>query len=487
MITQLTIKNFGLIDAASVEFAKGLNILTGETGAGKSILIDGLRFGLGERLNTSSVRDPKLPCVVEIILDLTPELIREYPPVGEFAAGENTLIINRTYLPEGKSRIKLNGLGVTLSQLKELGDHLIDFHGPNDHQMLLSTEAHRAILDRLCGLDADKNRYTEIFKRYLSLKKERQEMQDLSATRQRDVELLEHEIKELSQVALDEIQYNEFIEKQTKLNNSEKLHEAARQMLEAIEREDSGITDGLASAFTHAKTLNRIDPGTEKFSGSLKNLQDTAGQLARELRDYLESLSFEPQEAANINRQCDIYYDIKRKYGPSIEQAAAYLGQIKEKYGRIANADENTRALDEQIAAAETELRSAAGILTKQRKKASLSLKKTIENELKELGILHVQFECRVEKTEFNADGADNITFYISPNAGEDLKPLADIVSSGEAARLMLALKKALIDVDPIPVLIFDEIDAQIGGRLGTVTGQKLKELSSNRQVILIT
>jgi DNA repair protein RecN (Recombination protein N) len=192
MITQLTIKNFGLIDAASVEFAKGLNILTGETGAGKSILIDGLRFGLGEKLNTASVRDAKLPCVVEIVLDLTPALIKEYPPLAELAAGEDSLIINRTYLPEGKNKIKINGLAVTISQLKELGDYLVDFHGPHDHQMLLSSSAHRAILDRLCGIETDKNRYSEIYERYLSLTRERRELQDLAATRQRDVELLEH-------------------------------------------------------------------------------------------------------------------------------------------------------------------------------------------------------------------------------------------------------------------------------------------------------
>ncbi|MFA6384971.1 MAG: AAA family ATPase, partial [Candidatus Omnitrophota bacterium] len=227
MITQLTIKNFGLIDTVSVEFAKGLNILTGETGAGKSILIDGLRFGLGEKLNAASVRDEKLPCIVEIVLDITPELIREYPPLEELSAGENSLIINRAYLPDGKTRVKVNGLAVTINQLKKLGDYLVDFHGPHDHQMLLSSGAHRAILDRLCGFEADKKEYSEIFERYLSFKKERRGLQDLAETRQRDVELLEHEIKELSLVPLDEAQYNELIEKQTKLNNAEKLYEAA--------------------------------------------------------------------------------------------------------------------------------------------------------------------------------------------------------------------------------------------------------------------
>ena len=487
MITQLTIRNFGLIDNASVEFGKGLNILTGETGAGKSILIDGLRFGLGEKLNTAAVRDPALPCVVQIVADVSRGLIDEYPPLGELVSEENTLIIDRIYLPDGKSKVKINGLTVTISQLKDIGDHLIDFHGPHDHQMLLSTAAHREILDRLCGINDENDRYAPVFKRFSDLKKELNALAELSQNRQRDIELLEHQIQELSQVPLDEIHFNNVVEKQTKINNSEKLFESGRQILQALDHEDSSIATNLAAAFTCMRSLNKTDPGTVRFAETLTTLQEASNRLTAELRDYLDSLSFEPQEAAKINRERDIYDDIKRKYGPDLDNAAKYLSEIREKREKLANIEENTRNIEDQISAAEKELGKAADSLTKLRKKTAGSLTGTIEKELKELGILHVQFECRIEKTGFNEYGQDDIAFYISPNAGEDLKPLAEIVSSGEAARAMLALKKALIDVDPIPVLIFDEIDAQIGGRLGTITGRKLKELSANRQVILIT
>lgn len=487
MISQLTIKNFGLIDNASVEFSKGLNILTGETGAGKSILIDGLRYGLGEKINNAAVRDPKLPCIVEIVLETTPGLLKEYPPLEELCAGEQTVAINRTYMPDGKSKTKINGLTVTIGQLKELGDHLVDFHGPHDHQMLLSSGAHLAILDRISDIGKLLPRYAELFEKYQALKKRRQDISDLAATRQRDVEFLQHEIKELSGIELDEAKYAELVEKQTRLNNSQKLFDAAKQVLELLDGEDAGAANALAAAFSHIKALNKTDPGTEKFGAALASIQENAGQLASDLRDYIDSLSFEPHEADQINELSDRYYDIKRKYGPSLEQAKTYYEQAKNKYDAIAKAEENTRELDREIASVEKELKTAADSLTRQRKKTAAALKKTIEQELKELGILHVQFECRIEKSDFTDRGQDAVTFYISPNAGEELKPLADIVSSGEAARLMLALKKALIDVDPIPVLIFDEIDAQIGGRLGTVTGKKLKELSANRQVILIT
>lgn len=487
MISQLTIKNFGLIDNASVEFSKGLNILTGETGAGKSILIDGLRYGLGEKINSAAVRDPKLPCIVEIVLETNPELFKEYPPLEELCAGEQTVAINRTYMPDGRSKTKVNGLTITMGQLKELGNHLVDFHGPHDHQMLLSSGAHLAILDRISDIGKLLPVYAELFGKYRALKKRRQEISDLATTRQRDVELLQHEIKELSGIELDEAKYTDLLEKQTRLNNYQKLFDAAKQILELLDAEDTGAASALSAAFSYMKTLNKTDAGTEKFSAALSAIQENTGQLASDLRDYLDSLSFEPHEADRINELSDRYYDIKRKYGPSLEQAKAYYEQAKNKYDAIANAEENTRELDREISSVEKELKTAADNLTKQRKKTAAALKKTIEQELKELGILHVQFECRIEKCDFTDHGHDAVTFYISPNAGEELKPLADIVSSGEAARLMLALKKALIDVDPIPVLIFDEIDAQIGGRLGAVTGKKLKELSANRQVILIT
>ncbi|HQJ15854.1 MAG TPA: DNA repair protein RecN [Candidatus Omnitrophota bacterium] len=487
MITQLTIKNFGLIESLSIDFAAGLTVLTGETGAGKSILIDGLRFVLGEKMSTSVIRDPKAPCVVQIIMEISAALIQEYPPLEELAADEDSLIINRTLSPDGKSKVRINGMAVTLAQLKALGDHLMDFHGPHDHQQLLASRSHCGILDRLCSMDEDMTRYSRVYERYTQLNRERQQLQELVATRQRDVEMLEHQLKELSAVPLDEDLYNALLEKQTRINNAERLFDAAHQMLEAIEREDTGISEGLKKAFPHARTLNRIDPGTERFTETLAGLQESFAQLASQLRDYCDSLSFEPQEAADINRQCDAYYEIKRKYGPTIGQAADYYARIREKYERIAHAEENTIGLDRQIAQTRDSLKSLSAALTKHRSKAGQLLKKTIEQELKELGIVHVKFDCRIEKNDFTEQGADSVVFYISPNKGEDLKPLADIVSSGEAARLMLALKKALIEVDPIPVLIFDEIDAQIGGRLGTVTGKKLRELSRNRQVIVIT
>jgi DNA repair protein RecN (Recombination protein N) len=219
----------------------------------------------------------------------------------------------------------------------------------------------------------------------------------------------------------------------------------------------------------------------------LTGIQEQANDLISQLNDYAAGLNFDGQTAQAIHEQCDAYSDIKRKYGPTLEDAYQFYTEAKAKLDLIKNFEHNDQKLRDTLKSQEKLLAQIAQKMTKSRQNAAEDLKTTIESELKELGILQVKFEVRFEKVPYNKDGHDKVIFYISPNAGEDLKPLAQIVSSGEAARLMLALKKALIKVDPIPVLIFDEIDAQIGGRLGTITGKKLKELAGRRQVILIT
>ncbi len=488
MLTQLTIRNFGLIDEISIEFTDGFNILTGETGAGKSILIDALRSVLGERLDTSSIRDPKNPCIIEAVFDITDKKLRELEIVKEFLNGDDhSIIIQRIHSATASGKIKINGLSVTVGQLKNLGNHLIDFHGPHDHQMLLSEEQHLVMLDQLVNFKGTKEEYIKIFKAYEETRRALNDLNALSQTRQRDLDLLTHQVKELEAVPLSEEKYNELLQEETKLNNAEKLHEHIQNLLGLLDDEEAGANALLRKSFTPLKALTQIDEKSSVLLDQLSVIQDQTNDLVGQLNNYASSLSFDEQTAQSIHDQCDLYADIRRKYGPTLEDAQKFYIESKEKLDLIKNFEHNDQTLRETLKSQEKELSSVSQKITKSRQKAAEDLKTTIEKELKELGILYVKFEVRFEKVPFNANGHDHIVFYISPNAGEDLKPLAQIVSSGEAARLMLALKKALIKVDPIPVLIFDEIDAQIGGRLGTITGKKLKELASCRQVILIT
>jgi len=488
MLTQLNIRNFGLIDELSIEFVSGFNILTGETGAGKSILIDALRSALGERVDTSSIRNPQNPCVIEAIFDVTDKKLRELELIKEFLTeDDHKIIIQRVSSASGSGKIKINGLSVTVGQLKNLGNHLIDFHGPHDHQMLLSEEQHLLMLDQLVNFKCAKEEYTKIFTAFEETRKDLKNLNDLAQTRQRDLDLLTHQVKELEALPLSTEKYDELLQEETKLNNAQKLHEHIQTLLGLLDDEESGANALLRKAFSPLKSLTQIDEKSAKLLDQLSGIQDQSNDLISQLNDYADGLNFDEQTAQSIHDQCDAYADIRRKYGPTLEDAQNFYIEAKEKLDLIKNFEHNDQKLRDTLKSQEKELTQIAQKMTKSRQKAAEDLKTTIESELKELGILQVKFEVRFEKVPFNADGHDKIVFYISPNAGEDLKPLAQIVSSGEAARLMLALKKALIKVDPIPVLIFDEIDAQIGGRLGTITGKKLKELSNCRQVILIT
>ncbi|MCM8813978.1 MAG: DNA repair protein RecN [Candidatus Omnitrophica bacterium] len=489
MISRVTIQNFALIDHVSIEFVRRLNIFTGETGAGKSILIDALRFVLGERFDTTLVRNRQKPCTVEAVFELTENFIAHTPAVADFLDpnDDRQIIIVRSALPDNRATIKVNGKSVTRSQLKELGDRLVDFHGAYDHQSLLASGEHLNMLDRLCNFWTELNTYQEQFAEYQALIDQRNELRNRAENRDRELDMLGFQIRELEQVPLEDAPYEDIAAERSRINNAEKLFEHANTLLSLMENDHAGIVRGISQAFSPLKHLADIDASTSPLLESLLRMQEDAANLTAQLSHYLDTLSFDPGRAEDVNRRYDIYHELLRKYGPSLAEVRGFYERARETYHRLANLEGNASALDEQIRNKENQLKDYAAALTRKRQKTAAQLKKTIEAELKELGFTHIEFLCKIEPAPLQRSGADSVSFLISPNAGETLKPLADIVSSGEAARVMLALKKALIKTDLIPVLIFDEIDAQIGGRLGTITGKKLKELSEARQVILIT
>jgi DNA repair protein RecN (Recombination protein N) len=488
MLAQLSIRNFGLIDDLSIDFTGKLTILTGETGAGKSIIIDALRCVLGERINTSHIRDTKKVCFLEAIFECPRAFLETHPFLNDyFEDNEQTLIINRSVSTDGRNKIKVNNISITVSTLKEIGKVLIDFHGPHDHQLLLDPDSHITILDQMSAIKILLKTYQEIWHVYQQTLLQQKKIQESKVSRERDLDLLSHQIDELEQVSLDENHYTEARNDFARISHTEKLFENTQALLSIFENNEIGISDLISNSFAHMRTLNTIDPETTVYGELLSMLQETSDTLISKLNAYRDSLSFSEENSTEIIRKCDAYTDILRKYGPTITDALSFFTKAKEQYNLLIDIDHNDAEIQKKIATLKKELTHAADQISKKRKAAGLKLGKTIESELKELGIKHIQFDCKITHSELHALGSDTITFFISPNAGEELKPLAEIVSSGEAARVMLALKKALTKVDPIPILIFDEIDAQIGGRLGTITGKKLKELAQDRQVILIT
>ncbi|MFH1754049.1 MAG: AAA family ATPase, partial [Candidatus Omnitrophota bacterium] len=337
MITRLTIQNIGLIDSLAIEFRDRLNILTGETGAGKSILIDTLRFALGERMKTTKVRNPELPCTVEAVFEIPLKRLPEYDAFIEYFTNGGELIISRSYLPDGRSKAKINGFTVTLAQLKDLGDRLVDFHGPNDHQLLLSPESHLGILDRLSSVDIPKSDYIKKYQEYSDLLKQQQELKEMAVSRERELGTLAYQIKELGSVPLDEAKYEELMCEQKRLNNAEKISECINALIDTFEDGNTGVNEAISQAFGPMKTLGGIDESAVEFVEQLGELQDKASELLRCLTNYRDNLSFDPETAQAINLRSDIYYEIKRKYGPTLEDARAFYESIKQKHDLMAD------------------------------------------------------------------------------------------------------------------------------------------------------
>ncbi|MCA9392684.1 MAG: DNA repair protein RecN [Candidatus Omnitrophica bacterium] len=488
MLTRLFIRNFGLIDEVALEFGPGLNVLTGETGAGKSILIEALRVALGGRLTATHIRDAQKPCVIEAVFDLTSAKGINFEEIGEyFEGGTADLIIQRTAAADGKTKLRINGLSATATQLKQLGRFLVDFHGAHDHQLLLSEDQHIRILDRLIDFGTTRAEYQDLYAAFEEVSRQWRELKNLAQTRERELDMLQHQVSELEQVPLEADEYERVKSDLAKIDNLERLSECLAQLLDLFENDEYGISGRIQKLFSPLRQLTETDETTAEMMDRLEEFQSRGEDLASTLNDYAQSMDFDGGTAEEVRRNADIYDEILRKYGPGIADARGFYSRAAERLRLLSDLEHNDAELRARRAELESKLKVAAKAVTKKRKAAAKDLKTTIEKELKELGIADVVFECRLSAGELNADGTDEVAFYISPNAGFEPKPLAEIVSSGEAARVMLALKKALIKVDPIPVLIFDEIDAQIGGRLGTVTGQKLRDISGRRQVILIT
>ncbi|MCD4780243.1 MAG: DNA repair protein RecN [Candidatus Omnitrophica bacterium] len=488
MLTQLCIKNFGLIEELTLDFHKSLNILTGETGAGKSIIIDALRIGLGERIFSSQVRDRAKPVSIEAVFTVRYQETRTMPAINEYLDPEDDqLIIHRTYQPDGRNKIKLNGQNITVSQLKKIGNHLVDLHGPHDHQQLLSEDAHIDMLDRLIDFEHLLIAYQEEHSLFSLLKKEWAESQKVKNTRERELDFLSHQIREIEQIQLDNDYYLQLKESRQRLNNAEALLSQVQHILRLLDGHNNSCSENIRHSFSPFNQLVDLDTKTSSYKKSLEEMQNINEELVSDLQSYATSLSFDPASANEINEMCDLYDNILKKHGPEISNVKDAYMEAKHKFDLLNNWEQNDSDLQKKIQKIEKKLNTIARQITAKRQKTAQELKKTIVKELKELGIPHVNFEAKISPRDLNEKGADKVLFYISPNAGEELKPLAEIVSSGEAARVMLALKKALVLVDPIPTLIFDEIDAQIGGRLGKITGGKLKEIAQKRQVILIT
>ncbi|HTL48757.1 MAG TPA: DNA repair protein RecN [Verrucomicrobiae bacterium] len=491
MLLQLTIRNFALIDELSLEFTGGLNVLTGETGAGKSILLDALRLALGERMDRTEFLLPGKPCVIEAAFSADKDFAADEKFAGFFAAGDECLILKREISPEGKSKCLMNGQIVNLSLLREAGQRLIEFHGQNDQQTIFLPDAHRGLLDRLAGLQGEHTgltkSYAELFRTYKDLRSRHERLLEACQGKQRRLDLLRYQIDEIEKIAPRPEEEEELKTERIRLSHAQKLFDITGAILGALDQEDISASSRVLEAFRQFQSWIKIDESAEPLRANLENVQTGLEELLRDVRDYQEKLSFDEGRLDEIQQRLDQLETLKRKYGGTLTEVLAFFETSKQEYDELVDSEIVEKDLQGEMAKLLPELDKKASEISKLRKRAAQNLKTQVERELKDLAFLQAQFECRLSDTELAEHGKDHIEFYLSPNPGHELKPLAKVASGGEASRILLALKRALARVDNIPCLIFDEIDANIGGRLGETVGRKLREIASERQVLLIT
>ncbi len=495
MLVQLTIRNFALIESLQIDPGPGLNVFTGETGAGKSIVIDALCLVLGARFDMGQLRQREEVCSVEAIFRLEDAGLCQHELFREFLdEGEDLLILRREIQAEGKTKSSVNRRLVNLTTLKEIARYLIDIHGQHDQQAIFDPVTHLEILDRLAASSREgelfetwKKEYRHFYREYHELISRKQALLDQQSGREREVDLLSYQVREIENVKPVLGEEEALKEEQIRLAHAEKLYELTSGILQKMEEDEYAATGRIAEALREWTRWTRIDESAGKNQAEMEALLTGLEEGVRFVRDYREGLSYDDDRLRVIQERLGQIETLKRKYGGSIGEILKFLLEAKQKLDLLANSEGHQKDIETQLEALVPKMKAVVDRISARRKKAGDLLSETIEKELADLAIRHGKFECRFEKGEYGPHGREQASFYFSPNLGEAVMPLAKIASGGEASRVMLAIKKALAKADTVPTLIFDEIDSNIGGRLGDKVGQKMKDIAEERQVLAIT
>jgi len=499
MLVELHVTNFALIDHLDLTFGPGLNMLTGETGAGKSIIIDALGLALGGRAGADLVRTGAAKATVEAVFDLShaPAEVRARLAEAGLNADEegdiSTLLVTRELARSGgKSQCRINGRLMPVASLREIAEGLVDVHGQHEHQSLLAADRHVDILDHWGGKEALALRQSvaAIFAETNSRKREREQLRTDSRERARMLDLYKFQQEEISGAALTPGEEEELAADRLRLASSEKLSAAATEAYDTLsggERGTGGATDALNAALVAVEHAAALDETLSSLVETLTSAVSFAEDAARDLRVYQESVEFNPERLEEIEARLDLIRTLKRKYGETLDEVIAYGKELDEKLDALENSEAREEALTAAIAKSEAGLTAAAAKLTRARKKAAADFAGGIKRELTDLGMAATKFEVSLEPQTITSKGADRVEFLLSPNPGEPLRPLAKIASGGEMSRIMLAMKSVLAKTGAIPTMIFDEIDVGVGGRTAQTIGDKLEALAHDAQIMCIT
>ncbi len=506
MLTELRIQNFAIIDNLVLKLGSGLIILTGETGAGKSIILEAVTMLIGGRAETTVIRAEAKNAFVEGIFSLKgpeKEALNEILKREELLDDENFVTLTREARREGRSVARVNGRTVTVSLLKELGAYLVDIHGQSEHLSLLDTDAHLGLLDRYADLGDTLNGYRQNYQKLIAVRRELNELRQAQTDAERRIELLTYQADEIEAARLKPGEENGLKEERDRLANAESLAENAQGALTALDEgthESPAASDLVGQAAQAMAALAKLDATRTELSEQATGLDEMLAELIRSLRNYLEEIEFNPKRLEEVEERLDLINSLMRKYGDSIEKVITFGEDARAQLENISHASERIGELESEEQSLLIKLAEQGSTLSQKRQKAATALGKGIEAELKDLRMAAAKFSVdfktkadpdgipvKDDRYAFDHNGYDLVQFLVAPNPGEGLKPLVKVASGGETSRLMLALKNVLARADEIPSLIFDEIDQGIGGRVGLVVGHKLWDLARNHQVFCVT
>ena len=488
MLVELHIQNFALVEDLRIEIGAGFGVLTGETGAGKSIIVDALGTALGERTGTEVIRTGAERCLVEAVFDVSrcPAVAVAAAEYG-FEAEDNTLIVSREIARSGRSQARINGRAATASVLRDVTSLLVDVHGQHEHQSLLVVPLHLEILDSWIGDQATalREKTAALHEELSAIRSERDRLQTDERERARLLDLYKFQFEEIEAAKLSEDEEESLATEKNRLANAERLAIGASEVYQTLANEGS-VVDGLGRAASAAERLERLDPSAAGLVELLNAAFVSAQEASSLARGYLDEIESNPARLEQVDERLNLIGMLKKKYGDSVAEVIRYGVELGDKIDGLANADERSAQLAGRIAELEAKLTAACDELTKARKHASEEFQDRLESELAELAMEKTTFEVAIEPAEPGPKGADAVEFLISPNPGEPVKPLARIASGGEMSRIMLSLKTVMARSE-VPTLVFDEIDTGIGGRTAIVLGDKLASLADKCQVVCVT
>ena len=483
MLKELRIKNLAIIDDLKVRFEKGLNILTGETGAGKSIIVDSLGLALGGRSQSDLVRSGEKEAVVQAYFE--PVEGSELPDIGIDRSGG--LILRRAISASGRSRAYINDTMVSLQSLAEFGRSLVDIHGQHEHQSLLSVDRHRLFLDAFGRLQEDTARVGMLFREVSAMKKEFSDLKEKVKERAHRIDLLRFQIREIDGSSLRAGEKEELVEKRTILSNLARLRELAETAYAAIYSSEGSCIERLSYIIVKVREMLSADPSVSEILSMLESGLPLIEDAATSLRRYKEKYDIEPASLADVEDRLESIGKLEKKYGEGIENIIRYRDNAERELKELESADEKINICEEEFGKKQEELLSLASSLSGKRKKTARRIEELVTRELKELAFGKAEFVIDVLPEAISTSGVDRVEFLFSANPGEPPRPLVKIASGGELSRVMLALKSILADFDSIPVLIFDEVDAGIGGKTAVSVGRKLRAIADKRQVLCAT